>query len=60
MVDVEQGALGALEQDAVAGVQPLVGEPGRVGDQPLQPMAVVHVLLGHRLQVEARILGERA
>src|SRR3712207_7834540 len=35
-------------------------EPRRVGDVLLDPVPVGEVLLGHRLQVEPRVLDERA
>ena len=41
-------------------VQVLPGEPRGVGDVLLDPVAVGQVVLGHRLQVELRRLGERA
>ena len=60
MIDVEQGALRPLEQDRLPAVELLVDQTGCVGDQLLDPVAVVDVLLGHGLQVEPGILGERA
>ena len=39
--------------------QGLVAELGRVGDVGLEPVPVGDVLLGHRVQVERRVLGVR-
>ena len=55
MVDVEQRPLGSLEHDQVAAVEALQHEPRGVRDVALDPVAVVEVLLGHRLEVEARV-----
>ena len=60
MVDVEQRALRALEDHVAAGVQHVPGQAGGVGDVLLDPVPVGQVVLGHRLQVELRGLGERA
>ena len=60
MVDVEQRALRALEDDVAVAVEHVPGEPGRVGDVLLDPVAVGEVVLGHRLQVELRGLRVRA
>ena len=59
MVDVEHRALGALEDDLLAGVEQLPHQLRGVGDVLLQAVAVDQVLLGHRVQVERRILFER-
>ena len=60
VVDVEQRALGALEEDGAAAVEHVPREPRRVGDVLLDPVAVGQVVLGHRLQVELGRLGVRA
>ncbi len=61
VVEVEQGRLGALEEDRAAVVERLPAEPGGVGDVGLEPVAVAGELLGHRVQVQARVgrLGDR-
>jgi hypothetical protein len=59
VVDVEHRRLGALEEDRALLVEHLPRELARVGDVLLDAMAVGQVLLGHRLQVEARVLLER-
>jgi hypothetical protein len=60
VVDVEQRALRAFEDDVAALVEVLPGEARGVRDVPLDPMAVRQVVLGHRLQVEIRRLREGA
>ena len=60
VVDVQQRALGALEDDAAAGVQHVPRELGRVGDVLRDPVPVGQVVLGHRLQVELGRLRVRA
>ena len=60
MVDVEQRALRALEDDVAALVEVLPGQPRGVGDVLLDPVAVGEVVLGHRLQVEVGRLRVRA
>ena len=60
VIEVEQRALGALEQHRRAAVERVPAQPRGVGDVGLQPVAVGHVLLGHRVQVEIGILRERA
>ena len=57
VVDVEQRALRALEDDLPALVEVLPGEPRGVGDVLLDPVAVGQVVLGHALQVEVGRLG---
>ena len=60
VVEVEQRPLGALEDHGPAGVERLPAEVRGVGDERLEPVAVAQVLLGHRVEVEPRVLGERA
>ena len=60
MVDIEQRALRALEYDRLAGVEPLVHEPHRVRDVVRHAVAVGQIVLGDRLQIESRVLLERA
>ena len=60
VVDVQQRALRALEEDVVAGVQDVPGELGGIGDELRDPVPVGEVVLGHRLQVELRRLRVRA
>ena len=55
VVEVEQGRLGALEDDRLAGVERVPAEPRGVGDVGLEPVAEADVLLDHRVQVEARV-----
>ena len=56
VVEVEQRSLGAFEDHGLAGVQRLPAEARGVGDVRLQPVPVGAVLLGHRVQVERRVL----
>ncbi len=56
MVDVQHGPLGALEDHQFTGVEHLPHQLGGVGDVFLQPVPVGQVFLGHRVQVEGRIL----
>ena len=58
MVDVEHRALGALEDHLLAVVEQLPHQFRGVGDVLLEAMAVGQVLLGHRVQVERRVLLE--
>ncbi len=60
VVEVEEDALRPLEEDLLAGVQRVPAELCGVGDVRLQAVAVGHVLLGHRVQIERRVLGVRA
>ena len=63
MVEVEQGRLGALEEDRAAAVERVPAEAGGVGDVRLEAVAEADVFLGHRVQVEAgirRVLGRTA
>jgi hypothetical protein len=57
VVEVEQGGLGALEDHRLVAVERFPAEPRRVGDVRLQAVPVADVLLGHRVQVEARVGG---
>jgi hypothetical protein len=57
VVDVEQRALRALEQDEPAAVQRVPDDALGVRDEGLEPVPERAVLLGHRVQVERRILG---
>src|SRR4051794_8224066 len=59
VVDVEQRALGALEDDDAAVVQRAVSQCRRVGDELLEAMAVREVLVAHRLEVQLRVARER-
>ena len=58
MVEVEQGSLSALEDHRAAGVERVPEDVGGVGDERLDPVPVAQVLLGHRVEVEAWVLGE--
>ena len=60
VVDVQQRALGALEEHVLAAVEHVPGEPRGVGDELRDPVPVGEVVLGHRLQVELRRLRVRA
>ena len=60
VVEVEQGRLGALEQDLLTGVERLPAEAGGVGDVRLEPVPHPQVLLGHRMEVEPRVARPRA
>ena len=60
VVDVEHRALRALEHDRAALLERLVAEQRGVGDVRLEPVPVGDVLLGHRVQVERRVLRVRA
>ena len=60
VVDVQQRALGALEEHVGVGVEHVPGEPRGVGHVLRDPVAVGQVVLGHRLQVELRRLRVRA
>ena len=59
VVDVEQRALRALEQDDAVVVERAVGQRRRVGDELLQAMAEREVLVAHRLEVQPRVARER-
>ncbi len=52
MIDVEQAALGRLEQDALAGLQRLVQQARRVGDVRPHLLGVAEVLVAQRVGVE--------
>ena len=60
VVDVQQRALGALVEHELVGVQRVPHDPRGVGDVALEPVAVGQVGLGHRLQVQRRVLDVRA
>ena len=60
VVEVEHRRLGALEDDRAAVVQAALRERGGVGDVLLDAVAEGQVVLGHALQVERGVLGERA
>ena len=60
VVEIEQRPLRALEEHRPAGVERVPAELGGVGDVVLEAVAVGDVLLGHRVQVELRVLGVRA
>ena len=60
MIDVQQRALGALEEQVTVGVEQVPGELRGVGDVLLEPVAVGGVLLDHRMQVERGVLVVRA
>ena len=60
VIDVQQRALGALEEQVTVGVEQVPGELRRVGDVLLEPVAVGGVLLDHRVQVERGVLVVRA
>ena len=59
VVDVEHRALGALEEHDPVGLERVPDEPGAVGDLGLELVPVGHVLLGHRVQIERGVAGER-
>jgi hypothetical protein len=59
VVDVEQRPLRALEQHEPLVVERLPDHPRRVGDERLEPVAERAELLGHRVEVERRVLRER-
>ena len=59
VVDVEHRALGALEDHELAPVERAPGDRRGVRDVRLEPVAELHVVLGHRVQVELRVLRER-
>ena len=59
VVDVEQGALSALEHHEPTVVEHAPRDRRRVRDEGLEPVAVRAVLLGHRVQVELRELRVR-
>ena len=59
VVDVEHRALGALEDHELAPVERAPGDRRGVGDVRLEPVPELHVVLGHRVEVELRVLGER-
>jgi hypothetical protein len=56
VVDVQQRALGALEEHEAPRVEAVPHDARRVGDVLLEAMAEGEVLLGHALQVEHRVL----
>ncbi|CAB5032202.1 unannotated protein [freshwater metagenome] len=58
MVDIEQCALRSFEDHEPIGLERLVDQRRRVGDELLEPLAVKQVLLGDRLQVERRVALE--
>ena len=60
MVDVEERALGALEEDVVASPERVLDEPGRIGQVRLQAAAPRQGLLHERLDLERRRLTGRA
>ena len=53
MVEVQQCRLGTLEDHFVAGVELVPAEPGGVGDERFESVAVAQVLLGDRVQVQS-------
>ena len=59
VVDVEHRALRALEDHPLAVVEHLPHQLRGVGDVLLEAVAVGEVFLGHRVQVERRVLLER-
>src|SRR3712207_704816 len=60
VVEVEHRALGALEDDVAVVVERLPDDRRGVGDVALELVAERVVGLGHRVQVERRVLCERA
>ena len=57
VVEVEEGRLGALEQDLLAGVEGLVDEADRVGDERLDAgPAHLEVLLAQVVEVEGQLV----
>ncbi len=55
MVEVEEGRLGALEDHRLLAIERVPAELRGVGDVGLEPVAVVDVLLDHRVEVGTRI-----
>ena len=60
VVEVEHRPLGPLEQDGRVAVERVPAELRGVGDVGLEAVAVGHVGLGHRVEVEGGVLDERA
>jgi hypothetical protein len=60
VVEIEQRALGALEDHRAAGVERVPAQVRGIGDVRLEPVPVTKVFLGHRVQVELRVARERA
>jgi hypothetical protein len=56
VVDVQQRALCALEDDQPVAVERVPDEPRRVRDVRLEPVPVARIFLGHRVQVELGVL----
>ena len=60
VVQVEERGLGALEEDEPVGVEHVPADLCGVGDVRLEAVAVALVLLRDRVEVEPRVLLERA
>ena len=60
MVDVEERALGSLQEDVVAAPEGILDEPRHVGEMRSQPSAPGEALLDERLDLEPLVRQERA
>src|SRR5215211_87107 len=58
VVEVEERPLGALEDHGAPGIQRLPEDVRGIRDVWLEAMAIAQVLLGHRVEIEALVLGE--